>query len=263
MIVLPSGADSKDNPRIGYDDRINSASLSADEEAANHPVSELGNDLTFLYWQGESSSAQSVVADLGQSRTIDYFGIARHNFGSAGISYVIEYSSNGTDWSEAASEQVVDDDNVILHQFPEQTARYWRIRMLSGSSPPRIAVWLAGQILVAQRRIYVGHTPINYGREIQVSTGRSENGEFLGRVVRRRLFRSSFELSNLKPAWYRDNFEPFVDEANEGKPFLFAWRPNSYPDEIGFVWAMSDIRPSNQRANGMMQVSVDIQGILS
>jgi hypothetical protein len=67
-------------------------------------------------------------------------------------------------------------------------------------------------------------------------------------------------LTNLKPDWYRANFDPFVVAAQDS-PFFFGWRPYSYPNEVGFAWLTNDPSPSNMMSNGMMQVSLELNGV--
>ena len=111
-----------------------------------------------------------------------------------------------------------------------------------------------------QRRIYVGHTPIPYGRESRVTTGVSESGNFLGRIVLGESLETSVDLQNMTPAWYRAEMDPFIAASKEA-PFFFAWRPDSYPRETGYAWMTNNPKPSNQRSNGMMQISLSMGGI--
>jgi hypothetical protein len=54
---------------------------------------------------------------------------------------------------------------------------------------------------------------------------------------------------------------PFLLAAQE-TPFFFAWRPTTYPTECGYCWLISDPTPSNSQANGMMAVSLDLEGVI-
>jgi hypothetical protein len=55
--------------------------------------------------------------------------------------------------------------------------------------------------------------------------------------------------------------DPFIIAAKE-IPFFFAWRPGSYPTEAGYVWLTDDPEPANQLANGMMQISLNVEGVV-
>jgi hypothetical protein len=99
------------------------------------------------------------------------------------------------------------------------------------------------------------------GRSISMSSLRSVNGNFLGRIVLGRKVATQVNLQNLTPDWYRTYMAPFVLAAEE-IPFFFAWRPSSYPNEIGYAWLTSDPKPVNQRTNGMMQVDLALEGVI-
>ena len=98
------------------------------------------------------------------------------------------------------------------------------------------------------------------GRQSKVVNGRSEAGDFLGRIVLGEATQTQINLQNLTPAWLRTHLRPFIDAARE-TPFFFAWRPADYPREVGFAWLTDDPKPVNQLANGMMSASFDLMGI--
>lgn len=248
------------NPRIGYHNLISVSNVSADEETDDEPAINIANPSTYLKWRGTSTANQCVYVTLSEARDVNYFAIAKHNFGSTGATITFQYSTNGTDWSDASTSQAPNTDNVLIHEFETVFARHFRLFIEPGDEPPSIAVMYIGEILVLQRKFYVGHTPISYGRATTVSNGRSEAGQFLGRHLRREFLETSVDLQNITPTWYRQKFDPFVEHATT-KPFFFAWYPSKYPSEVGYAWLKGDIRPTNQRSNGMMQVSFSMEAI--
>jgi len=58
----------------------------------------------------------------------------------------------------------------------------------------------------------------------------------------------------------RSDFDPFVRSARQ-YPFFFAWRPQTFPLEVGYVWVEEDIRPVNMGRNTFMQVGWEMQGV--
>jgi hypothetical protein len=60
----------------------------------------------------------------------------------------------------------------------------------------------------------------------------------------------------------RSYFSPFAVQARS-RPFFFAWRPQSYPLEVGFVWLTSMPIPVNDKSNGFMKVNLALRGIVS
>src|SRR5690606_15165039 len=125
-------------------------------------------------WRGTSTAEQAVTVSLSSAQEVNYFAIARHNLGSTGATLSFEASTDGSTWSEVTPPQVLNSDHVVIHEFDPVFARYFRLLITPGSAAPAIAVLYIGTTLVLQRRIYVGHTPLPYGRNTLVSNGRSE-----------------------------------------------------------------------------------------
>lgn len=248
------------NPRIGWRNLVRVDNVFADQEAEGFPASNLANPATYLYWRAVDTSQQAVSIALDVAQEVNYFAIAKHNLGSAGATITFQSSADGSTWTSVTAPHVLNTDKVVFHEFDTVFARNFRLLIEGSTIPPAIAVMYIGRTLVLQRRIYVGHTPFPYGRNTTVSNGRSENGQFLGRILRREFFESSVVLQNLTPNWYREHMEPFVHAART-RPFFWAWRPAKYPDESGFAWLTDDVKMSNQRPNGMVQCSFSMQGV--
>jgi hypothetical protein len=264
--VSGGGVITGDNPVIGWRTLIQAGGLQSTTAAPGFPVSNLGNPATHLRWEGVvSTPAQDEIITLNVSSVdeVDYVGIARHNFGSAQIPVSLERLDETADpdvWVELIAPVLLPNDGPAIFRFAPQGAANLRIRLQPGLAAPTAAVVYAGKLLVLQRRLYVGHTPIVDGRVTQVVNGRSESGAFLGRIITGQMTQTGIELQNLTPAWFRAHMRPFLADAQE-RPFFFAWRPGSYPREVGYCWLTNDPQPSNQRANGMMQVSLKLAGV--
>lgn len=263
--VSGGGVINSNNPIIGYDNLVTSSNISATTEDADNPASNMANPATHLKWLaagGSPSVDEYITLDLQTAELVDYVGIAKHNFGTAQMTVSLEALDDGspTNWTELISEFIPADDQPILMRFTPQGVTQLRIKLQPGNAEPQAAVVYAGTLLVLQRRIFVGHTPINYGRKLEFANHRSINGNFLGRILLNEKKMTSVQLTNLTQTWYRTYFEPFMLVARES-PFFFAWRPNAYPYEIGYCWLTNDPQPDNQSPNGFMQVSFDIEGI--
>jgi hypothetical protein len=115
---------------------------------------------------------------------------------------------------------------------------------------------------VLQRRIYVGHRPLLFNERANLVSGRSEGGQFLGRIVLGSFNEGSISQSNVTPDFYRELVEPWR-QSGVTRPFFFAWRPGDYPEEAAYCWGANDMEVSNQHPNGMMQFSLSVQGIVA
>lgn len=264
LITSPFTEDGGTNPNspvIGYHNLLNRVNATADSSMANFPVSNLANPSTILRWESLTTDPQYITLSFDYNEPLDYVAIARHNFGSGNIAASIEIS-DGVDWLTVVEDTIPANDNPIIFRFEPRTMLAIRMRMIPNDVPPRIAVMYVGKLLVIQRRIYVGHTPLQMGRSATVVNGRSESGDFLGRIVLTESLSNGVELKNLTPDWYRTFMDPFI-EASKEVPFFFAWRPFDYRHEVGFAWMTNEPIPVNQRGNGMMQVTLQLGGIKS
>jgi hypothetical protein len=258
LATSPAGANA---PWIGYQSVITAGNVSADEEAATFSVSNVATTNTAEKWKGTSTAPQTVNVAEGGTQSCNYVGIAKHNFGSTGATIKLQTSPDNSVWTDVVDEIAPATDFAIVLRFDPTVANFWRLYITPGSAAPSMAIMYLGTLLILPRNIYVGHSPFTLARAQQVTTGRSDSGAFLGRTLRREFRATSVKLENLDPTWYRNYFDPFA-EASAPRPFFWAWRPGSYPDEVGYVWTKgSGIVPNNQRNNGMMQVSFDIEGV--
>ena len=262
--IAGGGTITDNNPLIGYDNIVNTSSISTTTQNPAFPATNLANPATHLRWLGIIGAPpidEYVTILNSDARDIDYIAVARHNFFSKQIAVSIEYFTLPSTWTQLIAPVILPNDGPALFRFPKLAYAGVRLRLRPGSAAPAAAVVYAGALLVLQRRMYVGHTPIPMGRSISCASMRSVNGNFLGRIVLGRKVTTQINLQNLTPDWYRTYMAPFVLAAEE-IPFFFAWRPSSYPNEIGYAWLADDAIPKNQRANGMMQIDLSLEGVI-
>ena len=237
------------------------ATVTASSEQAEFPASAAAHELTYEYWRPESLPATWEV-DAGEACEVDSCGMAAHTLGTNQCTVEVQYF-DGSDW------QTVDDvapgsNAAIMFLFEAQTASRWRIRV-TGDSTPSVGVVFFGKTLKMARPIYGGHSPLNLSRETVREPNRSERGQWLGLSVNRRGVSAEFQWSNLKAAWYRANFDPFVEYATQSRgTFFIAWRPADYPKEVGYCWVDSDdITPQNSGRKDFVEVSMSVRGQVS
>lgn len=246
------------NPRIGYDNIVLPTTVTADQGAASLP--NLANPATYLVWTADSIAAQSIGANLLAARTVNYYGIAAHNLGTAGATITFQSSVNGVDWVDVTPGVLLQTNFAMIEEFADEFAQFYRLRITGATVIPSVGVLYIGKMLRVQRRIYVGHAPMVLNRKTIVNSGKSETGQFLGRVVRSTTFETQVQVMNLKASWVRQKLDPFLAVAAD-RPFFWSWRPCSYPSEVGYAWTMKDPDVTNTRPNGMMDFSMSLQGI--
>lgn len=261
-VVLTDGGANANSPVIGYENRATISNISSTTENTDYPVTNLANPSTTSIWKSTSTSTDEYVTVVIDSvDQIDYVGVAAHNFGSAVVTVSVEVqATDGGSWVEVNAEAVPGDDRAIIFRFTPQSVYAVRLRMQPTGTEPQAAVMYVGKLLLLQRNIYVGHTPITYGRNNKIVTGFSENGNFIGRVVLHEKLETSVSMQNITPSWYRTNMDPFIIASKED-PFFFSWRPDTYPLETAYGVITGNPKPVNQLGNGMMQIDFNVTGV--
>lgn len=263
FVLSPAPGISLNNPVVGWHNLVTASNVTAETEETDYPIVNVANPITAprVRWQAGDTTAQAIEVQVNSVEPIDYVGIARHNLGSAAISVTIEGSDDdGETWDELVQEVLLPDDGPAMFRFTPVALTNVRISLGSGDAAAQIAVIYVGALLVLQRKIYVGHTPIPYGRTARIADGRSEGGDFLGRIVLSEEVATAFDIKNMTPAWYRSSMDPFI-RASKEVPFFIAWRPQDYPRECGFAWMTNDPQPKNDRRSGLMAMQLQMTGI--
>lgn len=256
------------NPRIGWHNLAVFGTLSADSEQDAYPASNMANPATYLMWRAAANVEQSVLVSLPEAEQIDYVGVYGHNWGSKNTTVHLEYSTNGgASWVAAAPPTIPDaDDRVFFREFDAIVAADFRLRLVPSGElyddPPEAVLLYVGRVLTVPRRIYVGHGPVNLNRSARTSTGLSESGQFLGRVLLSITNEAEFAIQNLEADWVYDEFDPFARSCID-RPFFLAWRPAAYPQGTALAWFQGSLpQPSNAKENGLMTVGFKVQGLI-
>lgn len=262
---LAHGSGNINSPLIGWHNIVTPSNIVATNQDADHPASNLGNPATHLRWQTDDDSspvpdAATITITPGTADPIDYLAIAGHNLGSVGASILVE-KNTGAGWVTLFPLRFVADDSPIIFRFTPQVLTGLRFTLGAGTDAKRIAVVYAGTILVLERNVYVGQTPLPHGRIRKVTNGRSAGGNFLGAIVTEQFLQTKVPLSLIAPAFYRTYMDDFLAAAKD-TPFFFAWRPGDYPLETGYAWLTADPVPVNQGPSGLIALQLDMTGIV-
>jgi len=259
-LIITQGPIAANAPLIGIHNLVLTSNITTTTENASYPKENIANPATFLEWRGTAIAQEDLEFDISSyGSDVGYVGIARHNFGTIGATVTLA-GDTGSGYADISAVAPADDSPIIF-KFTPETYDDMRIRISIGTAVPTCAVVYIGDPINVERNLYVGHSPLPLNRMAKVISGRSENGNFLGRIVTRDINQSSASFKNITPSFYRTEIDPFVTLARVN-PFFWAWRPSSYPLEAGFAWLTDDITPSNELPNGMMEFSFSMTGIV-
>jgi hypothetical protein len=249
-----------DHPIIGWHNIVTSSTIEADTAEASNPASNLANPATHLYWRAADTTEQYLTITTNYVDEIDYLAVAGHNFSTAEITVSVEGFIDGV-WTEIVEEHMLSSDGPLLFRFTSQSLSKIRLKMQAGVTAARAAVVYVGSLLTLERKIYVGHTPMVHGRKNEILNGYSETGNFLGRNVLGSWRESTIPLSLISPRWYRENMDAFLEVAVT-TPFFFAWRPETYPSEVGYAYLMEDPMPTPQSPSNKLAFDLKVRGVV-
>lgn len=254
-LVLTRTVLNDNNGALCYQNYATFSNLSASSELMTNPATNMANPATAWGWIAADISTQIITIETN-GQEVDYIGLARHNLSQIGLTVTIKY-----DGATVVPAQSIGDNQALLFLQTIAAPQTVTIEIRGATIPPRIAVLYCGKSTRLQRGLYVGHTPLNYGRKRTSVNGVSENGQYLGEIVVRETNMSSVSLSNLTPEWYRSTLDPYF-ALKPRPPCFWAWRPTGYPAEIGYAWIEGDPTMSNQRSNGMVSANFTLKGIV-
>lgn len=259
-------------PVFGWNNRI--TSVAASNENPSYPASNLINPSTALRWQVDGTISPSpsntdvyLTVDTSLFGDVDYLAIAVHNLGTGQNSVSVEYldtTLSPETWTELITQHILANNDPVLFRFTSTTYHSLRLRIqpspLAVQTTPFIAVMHIGKLLVMPRGTHTDHTPINLGIQSNVMTGRSETGNFLGRVILSEQRATSIAFQRLTSDWYRTYMQPFIVAA-KAHPFFFAWKPQEFPADVGYCWLASDTQPSRHFDTGTMAITLQMGGV--
>jgi len=261
VIVDDSDGLSLNHPVIGWHNVVTSSTIVATNEDANYPASNLANPATHLEWRSDDDGDQYLTITTNEVDPIDYLAVAGHNFFSEEIPTSVEGFISGV-WTEILEDVMLPDDGPVIYRLEAQSLSQVRLKMQAPSGHfPRAAVVYVGKLLVIERKIYVGHTPLPDGIKSSVVNGRSESGKFLGRIELGEWRESTIPLSLVTPDWFRTYMRPFLREG-KNLPFFFAWRPEDYPFETGFAFLMEDPTPTPTGPTNLIAFDMKVSGVV-
>lgn len=261
----PSGC-----PLVGWHNLVTTANVSSTTADASYPITNVANPATHLKWVGTYNTGDEVIT-FTINNTVSYVGVAKHNWGSLGVPVSVEYSTTNSpsDFVQVIAPTILTDNSPIIFRFFPVDVAQIRIKIAVTDASvltafPEAAVIYVGRILVMERSITIGkgHTPIPYGRQVNVVNGMSERGNFLGRIVLGESRSSKAEFEWFTSGFYRqvEGLDDFLEAALE-IPFFWAWSPDEYPLETGYVWLNNEAVPEVDPVTRRVALTLDMRGV--
>jgi hypothetical protein len=253
---------------ICYDNVLTSpllTSVVATTEQSGFSVANSYDWYTTSYWSPTPTSGYHYfTATFSSPVTADYLAIYRHNLGTVGGIFYLEYSHDGLAWSLATPSITGATDNELkINMFTAVTARYWRVVFyLPTATPFYVGVVMLGRKLPLYRGMVGGFVVPRHGRKNTIMNQKTEGGQFVGRVKTSQGAQSNVTFKTVPQQWVRDYWESFVKHA-ELKPFLFSWNHEFYPQDAAYCVSNGEIPDIAINENRYHDISLPVQCLLS
>lgn len=263
LVIAPATTFQPHWPVIAWDNLVTIENVEAEFEDADHPATNLANPSTNLRWQSTSTADQTLLVTLSTTKPVDCLGVARHNFGSAGIPVSVDglTAEPGAVWEEIFPEYLPADDTPLLLRYASTNLIGVRLNLQPGAVAPRAAVLHVSKSLLVPRGVQPGYTPIVDGQDVDLLIGRAVSGDLLGSIVTGEALSSTASFVDLDPTFYDTEMRPYVSAANRGRAFFFGWSPTSKPKEVGYCSLLGAARPVINQTTGEKDIQLAMGGV--
>lgn len=231
------------NPIILYDSRFNDGTPVATDTASGYNVLNIKDLRTYTFWKAASAGTKYITIDCGSAKSADCLAIIGHNLKTANATVSVESSNDNfvANIVERLVPFTPSSDKAFLKLFTSASNRYWRIKIVTASIAPQIAVAMLGSKMLFP---FPPDTPYNpYIESIEAETNRSKKGHPLGSIIRFKSLEIYANFSNIERAWVINTFKAFWDDyASDLKWFFYAWDLDVFPDMVFFVSVLDGMK---------------------
>lgn len=228
-------------PKFLYNNLLTAATLSASGTYTGYTVQNILDEKPFTYWMAAAAGSNWIKGQFGSAQLVNCIGIVGHNLHTVGATVYVEYSSDGTNWSTAASNVPADDLAFMISFAFETTYAYWRLRIENTSGIPMIAVLFMGAEIEFEWPADTPHAILDEG--INAIEELSKGGNMLGASVNFNDHALDRSFSNFTRTWFDIYFLPFWNVCGKlKKNFFYADDITNAPAQIYFCRFKNDFR---------------------
>lgn len=243
--------------RIGLQNVLKNAVINASYSDPFFPENAF-DDTTYTMWKPSLPTDVIYEAQLDAGYEIDYFGLAAHNLGTFNGNVKLDYW-DGADWQELVPQTNIDDNEPVMVLFSKKFVS--RIKFtFNADFNFSLGVVYVGKAFSFERPFFKGHRPLKLNRTTSIEQKITEKGLDVGRYIIKKGATTNIAVNNQSPAFIRNKFLPLMLDART-RGFFFAWRPDTYPNDIAFCWTRENIAPKNNGKKEMMNVAFTVKAI--
>jgi len=174
------------------------------------------------------------------------YGLYKHNLSDLGVTVKLQYSSDGSAWTDFTGSEFVPATNDVIYRIDDTpiSAAHWRIHMtgLTAGEVVKIGHAFIGESLRLFSPPADGWAPPLLAKNDDYINSRSDGGEFLGRSLIRKGNKTMFSIPHVAESWVRANWEPLLVAVQE-HPFYHAWDSANFPEEVAYCYTEKTVKP--------------------
>lgn len=216
---------------------------------------------TYTWLEFPAAGTNYLTVDCGTDRSADALGIIGHNLSTAAAAVSVECSPDNVVWTQCLAPFTPPSDRATLQIFATATARYWRVKIVTATVAPRLAVAMVGSRITFPFPPDKGFVPI--AENVETDSNDSKTGNPLGVVVR-------FFPLDITPVFsYPDRsfvdgvWRPFRDSYGRYRKFFFwAWDLAVYPQHVFYVYDAGKFDPPVSRLAYYDRLAITLKGVM-
>ncbi|MFA5354963.1 MAG: hypothetical protein WC291_12095, partial [Thermodesulfovibrionales bacterium] len=131
-------------PTILSDNRFLDGIPTPTNTAAGYDVLNIRDYRTYTAWRAASAGTRYITVDCGTAKSADCLGIISHNLATAACTVSVQSSPDNSTWTTRLTGFVPSTDKAVFKTFTSYSARYWRIKLVTASVAPQLAVVMLG-----------------------------------------------------------------------------------------------------------------------
>lgn len=218
-----------------------------------------GRPYTWLVFP--SSGTKYITVDCGTAKSADALGIIGHNFATSSATVSVESSADNNTWTQRLAGFTWASNRALLKTFTTASARYWRIKIVTASVAPAVAVVMLGSRITFPCSPDSSFTP--FSESVEVDSNDSKNGQALGSVVRFFPVAIKPTFSNLTRTWVEGTYRPFRENwSRYRKYFFWAWDVDTYPTQVFYVQDVGQYAPAVSVLDYYDKLALDFKGVI-
>ena len=246
-------------PELYFDNRFRDAAPVASSTEDGFNVLNIIDARPYTWFKPAVMPA-NIDVNCGSVKQANYCVVYGHDLGTKGATLEVRGSADGFAASDDLLATITPaNDKPFLLPFNSVGYQHWRTR-LTGAAAPSLAIMIVGEALSFPKYLPNGFDPL--GRKIVAQSNKSAKGHPLGIVIQYEEFDKTLQFKNLTWSWIRDTFIPAWDSDIKHLPFIFAWNPGDYPDELDLVTSTGKFSAPH-RQGLFSDLSFSIEGVTS